>query len=188
MNNTDDSAFLHTFTLLLLGLTAVGIIAFILAGAVADRAESEQPVERGELERTKPAGKINNQENSIKVASIGSLNPAEIGQEQPLLVESEKLTENITKKPVATPERTGEEVYSQACSLCHMAGVAGAPRYADKNAWAPRVNKGLEPLYANAINGYVGEAGVMPAKGGRPDLSDKEVRDAVDYILNSIKN
>ena len=46
MNNTDDSAFLPTFTLLLLGLTAVGIIAFILAGTVADRAESEQPVEK----------------------------------------------------------------------------------------------------------------------------------------------
>ena len=82
MNNTDDSAFLHTFTLLLLGLTAVGIFAFILAGTVADRAESEQPVERSELERTKPAGNINTQENSIEVASIGSLNPAEIGQEQ----------------------------------------------------------------------------------------------------------
>ena len=91
MNNTDDSAFLHTFTLLLLGLTAVGIFAFILAGTVADRAESEQPVERSELERTKPAGNINTQENSIKVASIGSLNPAEIGQEQSLSVESEKL-------------------------------------------------------------------------------------------------
>ena len=187
MNNTDDSAFLHTFALLLLGLTAVGIFAFILAGTVADRAESEQPVERSELERTKPAGNINTQENSIEVASIGSLNPAEIGQEQSLSVESQVI-ESITEQPVAKLERTGEEVYSQACSLCHMAGVAGAPRYADKSAWAPRVSKGLEPLYANAINGYIGEAGVMPAKGGRPDLSDKEVRDAVDYILSSIKN
>ena len=99
MNNTDDSAFLHTFTLLLLGLTAVGIMAFILAGAVADRAESEQPVERSELERTKPAGNINNQENSIKVASIGSLKPAEIRQEQSLSVESEKVIANIIKEP-----------------------------------------------------------------------------------------
>ena len=188
MNNTDDAAFLHTFTFLLLGLTAIGIFAFILASIVADRAESEQPTESSEIERTKPTGNINAQGNAVEVASIGGLNPAKIGQKQALPVASNEETESITEKPTAKLERTAEEVYSQACSLCHMAGVAGAPRYADKKAWAPRVSKGLEPLYANAINGYVGEAGVMPAKGGRPDLSDKEVRDAVDYMLSSIKN
>ena len=45
--------------------------------------------------------------------------------------------------------------------------------------------KGDEKLYANAINGYVGNAGVMPAKGGRPDLSDTEVKNAVDYMTKS---
>ena len=42
----------------------------------------------------------------------------------------------------------------------------------------------MDVLYANAINGYTGELGMMPAKGGNPNLSDDEVKAAVDYITN----
>lgn len=79
---------------------------------------------------------------------------------------------------------SGEKVYNGACTVCHSAGIAGAPKVGVADVWTPRVAKGMDALYANAINGYVGDAGVMPAKGGRVDLSDDEVRAAVDYMVN----
>jgi cytochrome c5 len=53
--------------------------------------------------------------------------------------------------------------------------------------WAKRIAKGLDTLYASAINGVQGNAGVMPAKGGNPALSNAEVKAAVDYIVAQSK-
>ncbi|MDX1515456.1 MAG: c-type cytochrome [Woeseiaceae bacterium] len=85
-------------------------------------------------------------------------------------------------QPVAAA-KTGPQVYNEACNACHGNGVGGAPIVGDVGAWAPRIAKGIDVLYGNAINGFQGEAGVMIAKGGRMDLSDEEVEDAVDYMV-----
>jgi cytochrome c5 len=83
----------------------------------------------------------------------------------------------------AVPERDGQQVYQASCVACHDAGIAGAPKTGDKGQWAKRIAKGLDALYASAVNGVQGSAGVMPAKGGNPTLSDVEVRAAVDYMM-----
>jgi len=85
-------------------------------------------------------------------------------------------------EPVATA-MTGPQVYNSACIACHGNGVGGSPIVGDADAWAPRIAKGIDVLYDHAINGFNGEAGVMIAKGGRMDLSDEEVRSAVDYMV-----
>jgi len=81
----------------------------------------------------------------------------------------------------------GESVYQISCFACHAVGVAGAPKYGDQAAWADRIAKGKEALYESAITGYQGESGVMPAKGGNPQLSDAEVRAAVDYMIDAVR-
>jgi cytochrome c5 len=83
----------------------------------------------------------------------------------------------------ATPARDGQQVYQASCVACHDAGVAGAPKVGDKGQWAKRVAKGRDALYASAVNGVQSSAGVMPAKGGNPALSDAEVKAAVDYMV-----
>jgi len=83
----------------------------------------------------------------------------------------------------ATPERDGQQVYQASCVACHDAGIAGAPKVGDKGQWTKRIAKGLDALYASAVNGIQGSAGVMPAKGGNPALSDAEVKAAVDYMV-----
>jgi len=89
------------------------------------------------------------------------------------------------QKAAAAPAsvRDGQQVYRASCVACHDAGIAGAPKVGDKGQWAKRVAKGLDALYASAVNGVTGSAGVMPAKGGNPALSDAEVKAAVDYML-----
>jgi cytochrome c5 len=94
--------------------------------------------------------------------------------------------------PVAVPEqvaeqRTGPQVYNQACIACHAPpGVAGAPVIGDNDAWASRVEQGIDTLTDHALNGFQGSAGFMPAKGGRLDFSDDEVIAALQYMLDQL--
>jgi cytochrome c5 len=94
--------------------------------------------------------------------------------------------------PVARPEpvaevRTGPQVYNMACIACHAPpGVGGAPPLGDGDAWGPRVAKGRDTLIDHALNGFQGEAGVMPARAGRPDLSNEEIIGALDYMLSQV--
>ena len=81
----------------------------------------------------------------------------------------------------------GKKVYDTACTACHAAGIAGAPKFGDKAAWAPRIAQGTDVLYDHAIKGFQGKAGVMPAKGGNTSLSDADVKAAVDYMVAGSK-
>lgn len=83
----------------------------------------------------------------------------------------------------AAPVRDGQQVYQAGCIACHDAGIAGAPKVGDRSQWAKRIAKGLDALYASAVNGVNGSAGVMPAKGGNAALSSAEVKAAVDYMV-----
>lgn len=78
---------------------------------------------------------------------------------------------------------SGPQVYNAACNACHGAGIAGAPVLGNADAWAPRIAQGADVLKQHAVNGYSGSVGFMPAKGGRVDLSDQEVHDAVEYMI-----
>lgn len=77
----------------------------------------------------------------------------------------------------------GEGVYKTACSACHTAGIAGAPKTGDKSGWAARVAKGKPMLYDHALKGF----NAMPAKGGNAALSDADVKAAVDYLVAQAK-
>lgn len=81
----------------------------------------------------------------------------------------------------------GESVYNSGCAACHATGVAGAPKTGDKAAWAGRITQDIEVMYDHAINGYQGESGVMPPKGGFMNLSDDDVKLVVDYMVEASK-
>lgn len=73
-------------------------------------------------------------------------------------------------------------LYTQVCSACHVAGVAGAPKFGDKAAWAPRLAAGIDGLTASVIKGK----GAMPPKGGSA-ASEAEIKDVVTYMVNAAK-
>ena len=73
-------------------------------------------------------------------------------------------------------------LYKQACSVCHAQGIAGAPKFADKAAWAPRIPLGIDQLTAVAIKGI----GAMPPRGGTT-ASDAEIKTVVTYMVNAAK-
>jgi len=78
----------------------------------------------------------------------------------------------------------GEDTYNKTCMACHGTGAAGAPKIGDKADWGPRVAQGKQVLYDHAIKGFTGQKGAMPPKGGAAQLSDDEVKAAVDYMVS----
>ena len=84
---------------------------------------------------------------------------------------------------VAAAAAPGQAVFDNACNVCHGSGIAGAPKVGDKNAWLERIGQGMQTLAEHAINGYHGKTGYMPAKGGQLQLSDEEVRAAVEFMV-----
>ena len=83
---------------------------------------------------------------------------------------------------VAASNGAGEALYKQACVACHAAGVAGSPKFGDKEAWAPRIKTGLDMLTTSVIKGK----GAMPPKGGSA-ASDADIRSAVEYMVSAAK-
>src|SRR5262245_6497663 len=77
-------------------------------------------------------------------------------------------------------ERTGKEVVDKGCASCHANGVNGAPKIGDREAWIPRMSKGLNTLVRSAVHGH----GAMPARGGMADLSDREIESAIVHMFN----
>lgn len=121
---------------------------------------------------------------SLLAKSFGGVAP-----ETTPAAEVAKVEENI--KPVAEVvvaaadaglhvDKSGEEVVTAVCGMCHTAGLMNAPKIGDKAAWAPRIAQGYDTLVKNAINGIRG----MPAKGGNAALSDNEVTNAMVHMAN----
>lgn len=164
-----DTHFFNVFSLVLGILVVVAILLFALARAVAGKTQdqqiyAEQDYVRAVEERVTPFSKV-----------------AVAGQDNSALAIVAKNPEAAGAGPALPAD--GTAAYTQVCTACHGAGIAGAPKSGDKAAWAPRLAKGKDTLYKHAIEGFTGTGGVMPAKGGRADLPDDLVRAAVDHMI-----
>ena len=75
------------------------------------------------------------------------------------------------------------KTYRTACMACHATGAAGAPKTGDKAAWKARIAAGMDLLVKHAIEGK----GAMPPKGGRPNLTDAQIKSVVKYMVAESK-
>lgn len=77
----------------------------------------------------------------------------------------------------------GEAIVKANCKVCHAQGINGAPVLGNHKMWGPRANQGIEVLVKHATEGF----GLMPARGGRPQLTDEEIREAIRYMLSLVQ-
>lgn len=164
-----DRKFFDTFMLVLGILIAIAAGLYVLARVVSANTQeqhvlAEDAVMAAVAERIKPVAKL-----------------AVAGQDNSALAPAQAAA------PVAAVDLPGDQVFNMACVACHGTGVAGAPKFGDAAAWGPRIAQGAATLHKHAIEGFQGKAGIMPAKGGRTDLSDKSIISAVDYMTAAIK-
>ena len=158
MGEHDDKVFLKRFSGIIVGLVIVTILIIVIAVGY-DRNDPDSNPSRATMavDRVQP------------VAAVRTELPAA----EPVVEES---TTPVTTEAVAID---GGAIYASTCLACHMTGAAGAP-IPGGEGWNERAAKGLDTLASNAINGI----GVMPPKGGRPDLSDEEITAAVQHMLD----
>ena len=93
---------------------------------------------------------------------------------------AEATTEAAAEATAAAASVDGEAIYKQSCMACHAAGVAGAPKPGDSEAWSPRIAKGTGALFQSVTNGL----NAMPPKGGCMSCSEDELRGAVEYLVS----
>lgn len=162
-----DRQFFDTF-MLVLGIligVAVGLFFFVRAIAIDTQGEYvlEDPTVQEQIEqRIQPVGDVVHADSE----------------------ELEQVAAAVTEPEPVETTMTGPQVYNSACNVCHASpGVGGAPVFGDAEAWSARIDKGFDTLTMHAIDGFQGDAGFMPAKGGRTELSDNEVIDAVRYMV-----
>jgi cytochrome c5 len=169
-----DRKFFDVFMIVLGALVGVAVGVYGLAQVIASQTQGRFVIEDAVyqqqiVDRIRPVGQvaIAGQDNShLAVRAAPAAAPAA-----------------VAAAPAAP--MTGEEVYNNACAACHAAGIAGAPKSGDADAWAPRIAQGIDTLNDHAINGFQGAGGYMPPKGGRADLSDEAVIKAVQYMVDA---
>lgn len=82
----------------------------------------------------------------------------------------------------AAASDVGKNIYNTTCMACHASGVAGAPKFGDKAAWAPFIAKGMDDMVQKATQGV----GAMPPKGGST-ASDADFKAAIQYMVDAAK-
>jgi cytochrome c5 len=168
-----DSVFLKHFSQILAGLLIIG--AYIAhnrfyndqaRGIGADRAAVA-------MERA----------NAL-IKPVGALYAGEAGRIAMIAAEEAEL-KRLASMVAYGGTTDGAVIYDKLCVTCHKGGTGGAPLMT-KAAWASRISKGEETLIAHAINGFKGDAGQMPARGGNPSLNDEQVTAAVQWMLANL--
>ena len=163
-----DQQFYDRFMVVMGILIAVAVFLFIAArwigvAAQTENSQSDPYFQEAVGERIAPAARV-------------AISGQDFEEEGPEVIEPE-----VVREPM-----TGPQVYNQVCSSCHSTGLAGAPKTGDAAAWDARVAAGMDSVNGNAINGFQGDFGFMPPKGGRTDLSDEEIIAAVEYMIDQL--
>ena len=81
----------------------------------------------------------------------------------------------------------GKTIYDNLCTGCHTSGAGGAPKLDAVGIGARMAAQGMDELVKKAIEGFTGSAGVMPAKGGNPALTDEQVKATVEWMVAQSK-
>jgi cytochrome c5 len=164
-----DTHFFNVFSLVIGLLVAVAIGLFALARIVASHTQERQVLTEADYAK------------NVAARITPPSQEAVAGQDNSAL--AIKAPATAAAGSAAVIPKNGTELFEQTCNACHGQGIGGAPRAGDKAAWGPRIAKGKTVLYEHAIQGFTGSAGVMPAKGGRTDVPDDLVKQAVDHML-----
>lgn len=160
-----DSIFFRNFSILLAALVVLTVVLALIGISMQNKlvANVQGEADRSSIqELIKPVAEVNTDPNAI-----------------------------IEVAPVAMAAAfdgslDGEMIYNNVCMACHTTGAGGAPKLLTTE-WDARIALGEELMLQHAIEGYTGELGIMPAKGGRIDLTDEQVKVTVDFMLANLK-
>jgi len=168
-----DSHFVKTFGALITGLAVFAVLLIFLAIYMHARLDTgENPTRDAAV--------------AARLIPTGQVYAGETGRAAQQAA-AEAAARDMASKVAFEGKLDGPLIYQNVCTACHGGSQAGGAPAPTKAAWAPRLVKGLDLLIVHATEGFKGEAGNMPAKGGRLDLSDEQMRVTVEYMVDKYK-
>ena len=183
-----DRQFMQVFGIILGVLAVFSLVLLFLAGALGSSVDTQagnKYAQQRIAERIQSRGQVAVREGS---GGVPSLPASQTPQKVPANASVDPTSAAADSSgngggATAAAAADGQATYEQACFACHGTGAAGAPRTGDTDDWAPRIAQGHDVLVKHALEGYMGERGYMPAKGGQTHLSDEAVIAALDHML-----
>ncbi len=170
-----DTHFVDVFSMIIGLLVVVAIVLFAVSRLVAGETQGQEVYSEPDYFTT-----VEERIRPFSREAIAGQNNAALA-----IVETKPSAAAGTALPIP---KSGKEAFEQVCSACHGQGIAGAPKAGDAAAWGPRIAEGKPTLYQHALQGFQSNGHVMPAKGGRPDIPDPVIRQAVDYMVGLVKH
>jgi len=172
-----DTHFINMFSVVIGVLVALAIVFFVVARSIGGAAEAKATIGEPDYYRSVEARVAPVAQEAVAGQNNAALEIKPLG--------GATAQAGGGSSGLAMPT-SGKDLFDQTCSACHGAGIAGAPKAGDKTAWAPHIAKGLPTLYDHALHGFTGSMGTMPAKGGRTDVPDPMVEQAVNYMVSLV--
>ena len=184
MSQAQDQRFFRNTALVIDVLAAVILIFFTLTQITGcDKETSPAQSDTAVAERTAPEGQVRIAGQTTDTAAAPAVADSAPAAATPAPADA----------VAAGGDDTGKRVYNSLCFTCHgnvdgSGGLPNIPHFGDKAAWTDRIAQGMPLLYEHAIKGFTGASGMpMMPKGGNPNLTDDEVRAAVDFMLANIQ-
>jgi cytochrome c5 len=167
-----DLVFLKHFSMVIAFLVAVTLVLILLGLYINSQQEPEpNPVAQAAMaQRVQPAGGVyaGSTGAAAQAAAAAAAAAASAGQ------------------VAYDGTLDGQVIYDNLCGACHTSGAGGAPKMV-RAEWTARIAQGMDTLHRHAIEGYQGSAGIMPPKGGNPNLTDEQVIAAVDWMVDNLQ-
>ena len=168
-----DLEFLKRFSMVLAFLAAVtvGLILFAhhINGTI--KHDPDPTAQQRVLNRIAPAGEV-------YAGATGAAQQAEAMKAAAAAAASQVAYGGTTD---------GKTIFGNLCTGCHTSGAGGAPKLDAAGIGARMAAQGMDELVKKAISGFTGSAGVMPAKGGNPALTDEQVKATVEWMVEQSK-
>jgi cytochrome c5 len=160
-----DSIFFRNFSILLAALVVLTVVLALIGISMQNKlvANVQGQADRSSIQESiKPLAAVNTDPNAVMAAAPVAAAVAFDGS------------------------LDAEMIYNNVCAACHTSGAGGAPKLIAAE-WQGRMEQGMDQLVAKAIAGFMGEKGLMPAKGGRADLSDEQVKVTVEFMAANLQ-
>lgn len=167
-----DRTFLKHFSLVIASLAGITLVLVLLARHMQQTLPERAPSAESQAEI------------QARIAPLGAVHAGETGASA--VAAAKAAASTASGQAAYEGTLNGELIYNHLCGACHGSGAGGAPKL-ERGAWESRVAQGTDTLIRHAIEGYQGQSGIMPPRGGNPALNDEQVRATVAWMLENLR-
>lgn len=170
--NHHDQVFMKRFAALIAGF-AVFTVLLVLAAIWLNRFQ------------TPAQSEVLAQQVELRIRPLSGVFAGETGREAMLAAQAAAAAAAVVRVAF-DGSLDGALIYQRVCAACHDTGAGGSPLLV-QSAWDARIAQGFEVMLQHSIEGFQGDYGIMPARGGRNDLSDEQVEAAIRHMLDNLR-